>query len=122
MARDAGAAKVYLASAAPPVRFPNVYGIDMPSPHEFVAHNRDVDTIAAELGVDKLIYQDLADLVAAINKKSDVERFDTSCFDGEYITGDIDADYLYYIDALRNDSSKHKSNQGNAIIELHNDA
>ncbi len=122
MARDAGAEKVYLASAAPPVRFPNVYGIDMPSPNEFVAHNRDVDAIASELGVDKLIYQDLADLVSAINKKSAVERFDTSCFDGEYITGDIDADYLYYIDALRNDVSKHNSNEGNAIIELHNDA
>ncbi|AFJ03796.1 Amidophosphoribosyltransferase [Methylophaga frappieri] len=122
MARDAGAKKVYLASAAPPVRFPNVYGIDMPSPAEFVAHNRDVDHIAEELGVDKLIYQDLADLVAAINKKSEVTCFDTSCFDGDYITGDIDADYLYYIDALRNDNSKQDNQKNNAIIELHNDA
>lgn len=121
MARDAGANKVYLASAAPPVRFPNVYGIDMPSPDEFVAHNRDVDAIAAELGVDWLIYQDLQDLVEAINKRSHVERFDTSCFDGEYITGDIDADYLFYINALRNDLSKRSSDQDNAVIELHND-
>jgi amidophosphoribosyltransferase len=122
MARDAGAKKVYLASAAPPVRYPNVYGIDMPSAHEFVAHDRNVEQIAEELGVDWLIYQDLPDLVAAINKKSNVERFDTSCFDGEYITGDIDASYLYYIDALRNDASKEASDESNAVIELHNNA
>jgi amidophosphoribosyltransferase len=121
MARDAGAKKVYLASAAPPVRFPNVYGIDMPSPDEFVAHNRDVKAIAAELGVDWLVYQDLQDLVEAINKRSHVERFDTSCFDGKYITGDIDADYLYYINALRNDLSKHSADQDSSVIELHND-
>ncbi|MCX4188281.1 amidophosphoribosyltransferase [Methylophaga sp. OBS4] len=122
MARDAGAKKVYLASAAPPVRYPNVYGIDMPSADEFVAHNRNIEQIAEELGVDWLIYQDLPDLVAAINKKSDVERFDTSCFDGEYITGDIDESYLYYIDALRNDASKQASDKSNAVIELHNNA
>lgn len=121
MARDAGAKKVYLASAAPPVRFPNVYGIDMPSPSEFVAHNRNVEQIAEELGVDWLIYQDLQDLVEAINKKSDVKRFDTSCFDGDYITGDIDETYLYYIDALRNDLSKQSDEEGNVTIELHND-
>lgn len=122
MARDAGANKVYLASAAPPVRYPNVYGIDMPSAHEFVAHDRDVEQIAAELGVDWLVYQDLSDLVAAINKKSDVEFFDTSCFDGKYITGDVDANYLYYIDALRNDASKQAEDKSNAVIELHNNA
>lgn len=121
MARDAGAKKVYLASAAPPVRYPNVYGIDMPSPSEFVAHNRDVDAIAEELGVDWLVYQDLQDLVEAIREKSGVERFDTSCFDGNYITGDIDESYLDYIDALRNDSSKHSIEEDNTIIELHND-
>lgn len=122
MARDAGAKKVYLASAAPPVRFPNVYGIDMPSCNEFVAHDRNVEEIAKELGVDWLIYQDLPDLVAAINKKSNVERFDTSCFDGNYITGDIDENYLYYIDALRNDANKQSKEKGNAVIELHNNA
>lgn len=122
MARDAGARKVYLASAAPPVRFPNVYGIDMPSCNEFVAHDRNVEEIAKELGVDWLIYQDLPDLVAAINKKSNVERFDTSCFDGDYITGDIDENYLYYIDALRNDANKQSKEKGNAVIELHNNA
>lgn len=122
MARDAGANKVYLASAAPPVRYPNVYGIDMPSAHEFVAHDRDVDQIAQELGVDWLVYQDLPDLVAAINKRSDIECFDTSCFNGEYITGDVDENYLYYIDSLRNDASKQAEDKSNAVIELHNNA
>lgn len=122
MARDAGANKVYLASAAPPVRFPNVYGIDMPSVTEFVAHDRNVEQIAEELGVDWLVYQDLPDLVSAIKKKSNVERFDTSCFDGDYITGDIDENYLYYIDAMRNDASKSEKEKGNAVIELHNNA
>ena len=121
MARDAGARKVYFASAAPPVRYPNVYGIDMPSPHEFVAHERNVEQIGAELGVDWLVYQDLDDLIAAVNKRSDIDRFDTSCFNGEYITGDIDASYLYYIDALRNDSSKTESENSSAFMELHND-
>ncbi len=121
MARDAGARKVYFASAAPPVRYPNVYGIDMPSPHEFVAHERNVEQIGAELGVDWLVYQDLEDLIAAVNKRSDIERFDTSCFSGDYITGDIDASYLYYIDALRNDSSKSESENSSAFMELHND-
>lgn len=120
MARDAGARKVYFASAAPPVRYPNVYGIDMPSPNEFVAHNRNVTQIGEELGVDRLIYQDLDDLIAAVSKKSDVKQFDTSCFNGEYITGDIDASYLYYIDALRNDTSKSGSKNSSAVIELHN--
>lgn len=122
MARDAGANKVYLASAAPPVRYPNVYGIDMPSAHEFVAHDRDVDQIAQELGVDWLVYQDLPDLVAAINKRSDIECFDTSCFNGEYVTGDVDENYLYYIDSLRNDASKQAEDKSNAVIELHNNA
>jgi amidophosphoribosyltransferase len=122
MARDAGANKVYLASAAPPVRYPNVYGIDMPSADEFVAHNRSIEQIAEELGVDRLFYQELSDLVAAIKKKSNVEQFDTSCFDGEYITGDVDDNYLYYIDALRNDAMKQSQEKGNAVIELHNNA
>ncbi len=120
MAREAGARKVYFASAAPPVRYPNVYGIDMPSPTEFVAHNRDVDEIAEELGVDRLFYQELADLEDAINKHKKVERFDSSCFNGEYITGDIDANYLAHVDNLRNDASKQSDDNSNAVIELHN--
>jgi len=120
MAREAGAKKVYFASAAPPVRYPNVYGIDMPSAHEFVAHNRSVDEIANELGVDKLIYQDLADLVEATCEKTNIKHFDTSCFDGKYITGDVDEAYLEYIDSLRNDASKQSTEKSNAVIELHN--
>ena len=120
MAREAGANKVYFASAAPPVRYPNVYGIDMPSADEFVAHDRDIAEIEIELGVDKLIYQDLDDLIDATSKKTDIKQFDTSCFDGKYITGDIDKSYLKYIDDLRNDASKQSEDDSNAVIELHN--
>lgn len=121
MARDAGARKVFFASAAPPVRYPNVYGIDMPSPDEFVAHNRDEEEIGKELGVDWLVYQDIEDLELAVNKHKDVERFDISCFNGQYVTGDIDQNYLDYIDSLRNDGSKSESEKSNSVIELHND-
>jgi len=121
MARDAGARNVYFASAAPPVRYPNVYGIDMPSPEEFVAHDRNVEEIRQELGVDWLIYQDIEDLELAVNKHKDVDRFDISCFNGQYITDDIDQDYLDYIDSMRNDGSKLESDKSNSVIELHND-
>jgi len=120
MARDAGAKKVYFASAAPPVRYPNVYGIDMPSPEEFVAHDRNVEQIRQELGVDWLIYQDLNDLKVAVTGDNNVDKFDTSCFDADYITDDIDQAYLDFIDSLRNDSSKDDLNKSNAVIELHN--
>tara|TARA_B100000787_G_scaffold168167_1_gene156400 strand:- start:885 stop:1562 length:678 start_codon:yes stop_codon:yes gene_type:complete len=121
MAREAGAKKVYFASAAPPVRFPNVYGIDMPSPEEFVAHNRNIDQIAEELGVDWLIYQELDDLIDAVNEDNKIESFDTSCFDGNYVTGDIDESYLYDINALRKDSTKQHSDKSSGVIEIHND-
>ena len=90
MARDAGARKVYLASAAPPVRYPNVYGIDMPTADELVAHDRTVEEIRQVIGCDALIYQDVEGMKRAIgllNPKLD--GFDASCFDGIYITGDI---------------------------------
>ena len=122
MARDAGANKVYFASAAPPVRYPNVYGIDMPSAEEFVAHDRNVEQIAEELGVDQLIYQDLDDLVDAVNHHDRAQGFDTSCFNAEYITGDVDQTYLDYIDSLRNDSTKQQAENSNAVIEIHNNA
>lgn len=122
MAREAGAKKVYFASAAPPVRYPNVYGIDMPSPEEFVAHERNIKQIAEELGVDWLIYQELDDLIDAVNEEKTIPSFDTSCFDGKYITGDIDDSYLYYIDALRNDHSKQQADKSSGVIEIHNDA
>ncbi|MDQ6627221.1 MAG: amidophosphoribosyltransferase [Pseudomonadota bacterium] len=93
MARDAGARKVYLASAAPPVRFPNVYGIDMPTTDELVAHGRSIEEIRQFIGADALIYQDVAAMkrvIASLNPKLD--GFDASCFDGHYITGDVSAD------------------------------
>ena len=106
MARDAGAKKVYLASAAPPVRFPNIYGIDMPSVEELVAHDRSEDEIQQLLGCDWLIYQDLADLEAAVSgPKQRIDHFDSSCFDGKYVTG-IEPGYFERIRQLRSDEAK----------------
>ncbi len=108
MARDAGAKKVYLASAAPPVRYPNIYGIDMPSVDELVAHGRSEDEIQQFLGCDWLIYQDLADLEAAVSgPKQQIDHFDSSCFDGKYVTG-IEPDYFERIQQLRSDDAKKK--------------
>ena len=108
MARDAGAKKVYLASAAPPVRFPNVYGIDMPSPEELVAHGRTEQEVQELLGCDWLIYQDLADLEAAVaGPKFPGRKFDSSCFNGEYVTG-IEPGYFERIQQLRSDEAKKK--------------
>ena len=102
MARDAGARKVYLASAAPPVRFPNVYGIDMPSADELVAHNRTVAEIQAIIGCDALIYQDVAAMKRAIGSLNPaITGFDASCFDGIYVTGDITADDIDRLGASR---------------------
>jgi amidophosphoribosyltransferase len=107
MARDAGANKVYFASAAPPVRFPNVYGIDMPSRDELLATGRTDEEICAEIGADALIYQDLDALVADVRLSNpDIEFFDCSCFDGNYVTGDIDEIYLANIEAARGDETK----------------
>ncbi len=106
MARDAGARKVYLASAAPPVRFPNIYGIDMPSAEELVAHGRTDDEVQALLGCDWLIYQDLADLEEAVSgPKRKVTDFDSSCFDGDYVTG-VEPGYFERIRQLRSDDAK----------------
>ena len=108
MARDAGAKKVYLASAAPPVRFPNVYGIDMPSPEELVAHGRTEEEVQTLLGCDWLIYQDLADLESAVaGPKFPGRKFDSSCFNGEYVTG-IEPGYFERIRQLRSDEAKKK--------------
>lgn len=104
MARDAGAKKVYFASAAPPVRFPNVYGIDMPSREELLATGRTDEEICQEIGADGLIYQDLEaleDIVIALNPN--IQEFDSSCFNGRYVTGDVDAAYLNRIEVLRGD-------------------
>jgi amidophosphoribosyltransferase len=126
MARDAGAAKVYFASAAPEVRFPNVYGIDMPAAHELIAHGRDNETIRKMIGADKLIFQELDDLRQAVRShKADVRSFDCSVFDGHYVTGDIDSDYLAALEAQRNDASmagQRSTDDETPMVDLHNDA
>ncbi len=107
MAREAGARKVFFASAAPPVRFPNVYGIDMPAASELVAHNRTEQEVSDIIGADWLIYQDLEDLEAAVKHDNAViDEFDTSCFSGRYVTGDITDDYLQQLEKERSDNAK----------------
>jgi len=107
MAREAGANKVYLASAAPAVRYPNVYGIDMPSANELIAHGRTEKEVEELLGADWLIYQDLEDLIESVtNKNCAVDGWDCSVFNGEYVTGDIDQAYLESVDQARNDGAK----------------
>jgi len=107
MARDAGARRVYFASAAPPVRYPNVYGIDMPAARELLAHNRSIDEIRQTIGADEMIYQSLDDLVAAVKEgNAGIQGFDCSCFDGRYVTGDITADYLLDLEAQRSDQAR----------------
>lgn len=102
MAREAGARKVYLASAAPPVRFPNVYGIDMPTPTELVAHGRTIDEVREIIGCDALIYQDVEGMKRAIGSlNTQVKNFDASCFDGVYVTGDINAEDIARINEAR---------------------
>ena len=109
MARAAGAKKVYFASAAPPVRYPNVYGIDMPSANELIATGHSDDEIAAIVGADRLIYQDLSDLIEAAREGNPrITRFDASCFDGVYITGDVNQDYLNRVEQFRSDVAKTK--------------
>ena len=104
MARDCGAKKVYFASAAPPVRFPNVYGIDMPSRAELIATGRTTAEIAEVIGADAVFYQDLADLIEDVRSCNPaIKSFDASCFDGTYITGGVSDDYLAGIEADRND-------------------
>jgi len=114
MARDAGARKVYFASASPPVRYPNIYGIDMPAPSELIASGCDEKEIEAKLGADRLIYQDLDDLVDACREGNEgITRFDTSCFSGEYVTGVQDG-YLDDLQARRNDRAKQQNSLNNA--------
>jgi amidophosphoribosyltransferase len=106
MARDAGAKQVFFASAAPPVRFPNVYGIDMPAAKELVAHGRSEAEIEKLLGCDWLIYQDLEDLTHAVQEGNPkLQRFDSSCFDGVYVTG-LSGDYLKSVESARSDEAK----------------
>ena len=107
MARDAGANKVYFASAAPPVRFPNVYGIDMPSVSELIASNRTSEQVQEAIGADRLFYQDLHDLIAAASEGNpQITNFDASCFSQHYVTGDVDSGYFAELETVRNDNAK----------------
>lgn len=124
MARDSGAKKVFMVSAAPEIRFPNVYGIDMPSANELIAHGRDNEEIRKQIGADELIFQSLDDLVDAVGLgNSEIQKFETSVFNGEYVTGDIDQQYLEFIESLRSDDAKvqREIKQELANLELHNE-
>lgn len=112
MARDAGAKKVYFASAAPAVKYPNVYGIDMPAAEELIAHGRTDEEVGQEIGCDWMIYQDLEDLKAAVTEGNDtIKAFDTCVFDGKYVAGDIDDSYLDRLKAARNDAAKGQNGE-----------
>ena len=107
------------------MRFPNVYGIDMPSVHELVAHGRTDEEVAKLIGADRLIFQDLEDLVAAVREGNPgIERFDCSVFDGDYVTGDVDQSYLKHLEQLRNDSAKEASHkrEDEDMLDLRNSA
>ena len=125
MAREAGARNVYFASAAPPVRYPNVYGIDMPAASELIAHDRTEDEIGSVLGANRVIFQDLSELILACQKKgkSHVDRFDTSVFDGKYVTGDVTPAYLQHLEERRNDGAKQsRDNYSETVLGMFNNA
>jgi amidophosphoribosyltransferase len=110
IARDAGARKVYFASAAPPVRFPNVYGIDMPAASELIANGRSIEEVQQIIGADRLIYLDLHGLVRSVrHDNSSITEFDTSCFSGEYVTGDVTPEYLRKLEGARSDVAKSRN-------------
>ncbi len=119
MAREAGARKVYMASAAPPVRYPNVYGIDMPTKEELIAHERSNEEIRAYIGADALIYQDvdaMKRVVGALNKK--IASFEASCFDGRYITGDVTAEDFASLQAQRKLQFEDEENNNRSRLAL----
>ncbi|SMB86692.1 amidophosphoribosyltransferase [Pasteurella testudinis DSM 23072] len=122
MARHAGAKKVYFASAAPEIRYPNVYGIDMPTADELIAYGRSVEQIAELIGVDRLIFQDLNDLTESVRQENpSIRHFDASVFTGEYITGDISKAYLDNIAFARNDKAKQDQSKDATNLEMHNE-
>ncbi|NWO04911.1 MAG: amidophosphoribosyltransferase [Alteromonadaceae bacterium] len=126
MARDAGASNVYFASAAPPVRYPNVYGIDMPSANELIAHDRTVEEVGELIGADWLVYQELEDLITCVNDvNEDIDGWECSVFTGNYVTGDVNAAYLGKLEDMRKDekrsSGQMMDDSDNGIIDLHND-
>jgi amidophosphoribosyltransferase len=115
MARESGARKVFFASAAPPVRFPNVYGIDMPTRVELIATGRTEQEIAAEIGADAVIYQDLPALIRAVRASNPaLEQFETSCFDGNYVTGDVTSEYLGELETRRDDQRAEEGDDDEA--------
>src|SRR5438132_9200607 len=118
MAREAGAKKVIFASAAPPVLFPNVYGIDMPTRGELIAAHRSEEEVCREIGADALIYQDLDQLKDAVRRANPgLANFETSCFDGHYVTGDVTIDYLRTIETQR-DAARDASEEDAAQLDL----
>lgn len=120
MARDAGAKKVIMASCAPPIRYSNVYGIDMPSRQELVAHDRTEEQIAEYIGADMVIFQTLDNLIESCRKfNTDIETFDCSVFTGKYVTGGVDEAYLSHIQSLREDSAKSKQNSSRLTVPEH---
>ena len=122
MARDAGANKVYLASAAPPVRYPNVYGIDMPTSTELVAHNRTVDEIREIIGCDALIYQDVEGMKRAVGSLStQLAGFDASCFDGVYVTGDITSEDILRLNKTRSGGDEEREDNTRLALRNHAD-
>lgn len=119
MARDAGASQVFFASAAPPVRFPNVYGIDMPTRQELLATGRTDEEIAREIGADALVYQDIDALIEAVREINPaLQHFDTSCFNGKYVTGDITPEYLDLIESMRCGSNKDSKSTDTLQLDL----
>lgn len=129
MARDAGANKVYFASAAPALRYPNVYGIDIPATSELIAAGKTDAEVEELIGADWLIYQDLDDLIAAAAEGNpDISHYECSVFDGKYITGDVDEVYLKRLESVRNDAAKKSRKKGghakgkNLVADMHNDA
>ncbi|KAJ7940363.1 phosphoribosyltransferase-like protein [Mycena leptocephala] len=110
MAKDVGAKKVIVASCAPPIRYSNVYGIDMPSRTELVAHGRDTKSIASAIGADLVIFQTLPDLIESVRQfNPSITTFDCSVFTGDYVTGDVDENYLSHIESLRADNARGKA-------------
>ncbi len=121
MARDAGAKKVYFASAAPAVRYPNVYGIDMPAASELIAAGKTDKEVESLIGADWLIYQDLDDLVAACSEGNPgITSFECAVFNGKYVTGDVDEMYLKRLEMSRNDAAKRSKNGGEGISKQQN--
>lgn len=117
MVRKSGASKVYLASASPPVRYPNVYGVDMPSRQEFVAHGLTEEEICRTLGADGLIYQSVEDLVAVGQELNPlIRQFDDSCFTGQYITGDIDEVYLRNLEESGRGKSRTRAGRKTSLV------